>query len=67
MAAGLGSRFGGPKQLEPVGPAGETLIDIWNTGRRYTVEELASMIGLGALDFDWLASESLESMEGRSA
>ena len=27
MAAGLGSRFGGPKQLEPVGPAGETLID----------------------------------------
>ena len=47
--------------------AGETLIDLWNTGRRYTVEELASMIGLGALDFDWLASESLESMEGRSA
>jgi hypothetical protein len=47
--------------------AGETLIDIWNTGRRYTVEELASMIGLGALDFDWLASELLESMAGRSA
>jgi transcriptional regulator with XRE-family HTH domain len=47
--------------------AGETLIDLWNAGRRYTVEELASMIGLGALDFDWLASELLESMEGRSA
>jgi hypothetical protein len=47
--------------------AGETLIDLWNTGRRYTVEELASMIGLGPLDFDWLASELLESMEGRSA
>ena len=46
--------------------AGETLIDLWNTGRRYTVEELASMIGLGALDFDWLTSELLESMEGRS-
>jgi hypothetical protein len=46
--------------------AGETLIDIWNTGRRYTIEELASMIGLGELDFDWLASESLESIEGRS-
>ncbi|HEU0185919.1 MAG TPA: hypothetical protein VFS27_11430 [Blastocatellia bacterium] len=44
--------------------AGETLIDLWNTGRRYTVEELASMIGLGALDFDWLASELLESLEG---
>jgi hypothetical protein len=47
--------------------AGETLIDIWNTGRRYTVEELASMIGLGALDFDWLASELSGSLEGRSA
>jgi hypothetical protein len=47
--------------------AGETLIDIWSTGRRYTVEELASMIGLGALDFDWLASELSESLEGRSA
>jgi hypothetical protein len=46
--------------------AGETLIDVWNTGRRYTVEELALMIGLGELDFDWLASELLEAMEGRS-
>jgi choline kinase len=27
LAAGLGSRFGGPKQLQPVGPTGETLID----------------------------------------
>jgi NDP-sugar pyrophosphorylase family protein len=27
MAAGAGSRFGGPKQLEPVGPAGERLLD----------------------------------------
>jgi NDP-sugar pyrophosphorylase family protein len=27
MAAGMGTRFGGPKQLEPVGPSGETLID----------------------------------------
>jgi NDP-sugar pyrophosphorylase family protein len=27
MAAGMGSRFGGPKQLEPVGPSSETLID----------------------------------------
>ena len=43
--------------------AGETLIDLWNTGQRYTVEELASMIGLGELDFDCLASESLGWME----
>jgi len=27
MAAGLGTRFGGPKQLSPVGPSGETLLD----------------------------------------
>ena len=27
LAAGLGSRFGGIKQLEPVGPAGEILMD----------------------------------------
>jgi hypothetical protein len=47
--------------------AGETLIDLWNTGRRHTLEELASMIGLGALDFDWLASDLLETLEGRSA
>jgi hypothetical protein len=47
------------------GKAGETLIDLWNSGQRYTVEELASMIGLGELDFDWLASESLVSLEGR--
>src|SRR5262249_43092437 len=46
--------------------AGETLIDLWNTGQRYTVEELASMIGLGELDFDWLASESLDWVEGRT-
>lgn len=27
MAAGMGSRFGGAKQIEPVGPHGETLLD----------------------------------------
>ena len=27
MAAGMGSRYGGLKQLEPVGPNGETIID----------------------------------------
>ncbi|HPC82312.1 MAG TPA: NTP transferase domain-containing protein [Thermoanaerobaculaceae bacterium] len=27
MAAGAGSRFGGPKQLVPVGPSGETLLE----------------------------------------
>lgn len=27
MAAGIGSRFGGLKQIEPIGPSGETIID----------------------------------------
>ena len=27
MAAGMGSRFGGLKQIEPMGPAGEFIID----------------------------------------
>jgi MobA-like NTP transferase protein len=27
LAAGLGSRFGGPKQIAPIGPEGSTLID----------------------------------------
>ena len=37
LAAGMGSRFGGPKQLEPLGPAGETILDFsihdaWRAG-----------------------------------
>ncbi len=31
---------------------GEMLIDVWNTGQRHLVEELARMIGLGELDFE---------------
>ena len=37
LAAGMGSRFGGPKQLEPLGPDGETILDFsihdaWRAG-----------------------------------
>lgn len=37
LAAGIGSRYGGPKQVEPVGPSGEiildyTLYDAWRAG-----------------------------------
>ena len=37
LAAGAGSRFGGPKQLTPLGPAGETMLDFaihdaWRAG-----------------------------------
>jgi dTDP-glucose pyrophosphorylase len=35
LAAGMSSRFGRPKQLEPVGPSGETLLDyvVFDAGR----------------------------------
>ncbi len=35
--------------------AADELIDLWNTGSRYTVEELAALVGLGTPDFDLLA------------
>jgi hypothetical protein len=38
--------------------AADELIDMWNTGSRYTVEELASLGGLGALSFDLLADRA---------
>ena len=37
--------------------AGEMLIDLWNTGQRHGVEEIASLIGLGKPDYDWLAED----------
>ena len=27
LAAGMGSRYGGLKQIDPIGPSGETIID----------------------------------------
>jgi hypothetical protein len=35
--------------------AGDELIDLWNTSSRYSVEELARMIGFGEISFDLLA------------
>ena len=35
--------------------AGDELIDLWNTSSRYTVEELAKLIGFGELSFELLA------------
>jgi hypothetical protein len=43
LAAGLGSRYGGLKQVDPVGPGGETIID-------YTVFD-ALRVGFGHLVF----------------
>jgi hypothetical protein len=39
--------------------AGDELIDLWNTGARYTVEELAALSGAGALDVELLAESLL--------
>jgi hypothetical protein len=51
-----GSRWWATRQ------AGEMLVDLWNTGHRYTVEELAALIGLGSLSYDWLAAAALAAL-----
>jgi hypothetical protein len=43
--------------------AGDDLIDLWNTSSRYTVEELASLIGFGDLSFDLLAELLIKEVE----
>ena len=43
MAAGMGSRYGGLKQLDPVGPSGETIID-------YSVYDTADYDGVNEND-----------------
>src|SRR5271170_1597741 len=43
LAAGMGSRYGGLKQIDPVGPAGETIID-------YSIFD-ASRAGFGKIVF----------------
>jgi hypothetical protein len=43
--------------------ASDELIDLWNTAQRYTVEELASLIGFGEVSFDLLADDLIELMK----
>ena len=33
MAAGMGSRYGGMKQIDPVGPNGQVIVDYSRRGR----------------------------------
>ncbi|MBA3765923.1 MAG: hypothetical protein H0W99_02830 [Acidobacteria bacterium] len=42
--------------------AGDELIDLWNTASRYTVEELARLIGFGEISFDFLAESLVAAM-----
>ena len=44
--------------------AGDELIDVWNTASRYTVEELASLIGFGKISFDPLAEVIASALTG---
>lgn len=44
--------------------AGDELIDLWNTASRYTVEELARLIGFGEISFDLLADNLIDAMTG---
>lgn len=47
------------------GRARDELIDMWNTGGRYSVEELARLVCGGPLDFDLLAETIKESLDGK--
>jgi hypothetical protein len=44
--------------------AGDELIDLWNTASRYSVEDLAALIGIGEVSFDLLAETLVESVRG---
>ncbi len=40
----------------------DELIDLWNTGSRYRVEELAQLVGFGETGFDFLADDLIKAI-----
>ena len=44
LAAGMGSRFGGLKQVTPVGPSGETIIEYSNDELSDEIKEMWNKI-----------------------
>ena len=44
--------------------AADELIDLWNTSSRYTVDEIASMVGFGPLSIDLLTEKLTEAVRG---
>lgn len=42
---------------------GDELVDLWNTSSRYTVEELARLVGFGELSFELLADSLIAAMK----
>ena len=59
LAAGMGSRYGGLKQVDPVGPSGEAILD-------YSVFD-ALRGGFGKVVFSSLGGTSKRSSRRRSA
>ncbi|HEX8177922.1 MAG TPA: hypothetical protein VF525_00120 [Pyrinomonadaceae bacterium] len=57
LAEHLRARYG--RRWWAARAAGDELIDLWNTGARYTVAELATLVGAGALDVELLADDLL--------
>lgn len=45
--------------------ARDELIDVWNTGARYHLEELAPLIGAGELDYESMAEMLMEALQVR--
>ena len=45
--------------------AGDDLVDWWNTGSRYHAEELAPLVGAGALSFELLADNLLSAVRAK--
>ncbi|MCU0293328.1 MAG: NTP transferase domain-containing protein [Thermoanaerobaculaceae bacterium] len=80
MAAGAGSRFGGPKQLVPLGPAGETLLeyttfDALRSGvervvlvvRRETLDQFQATVGTrlaGQVEVDYAVQDIRDIPDG---
>lgn len=58
----LKSRFGQRWWASP--RAGNFLKEIWETGDRYTADEMASQIGIGPITFDPLIDEFNEALKG---
>ena len=56
----LTTRFGRQWWTSP--RAGTFLKEIWETGDRYTADEIASQIGIGPINFDLLADEFLKTL-----
>ena len=69
MAAGMGSRYGGLKQIDPVGPQGEAILDYslydaWEAGFRTAVIIIKEAI---RADFMETVGKRLENAPWRSA